>query len=158
MLLAAETLTESEISLLRFWDSRRAGRAMPERTDIAPEDLFLWIGYLHLLEPIDGGRDFRYAVFTTRTLIGANKDMTGKRVSDWNDDRTGLAMELYGAVLKHAQPIYSALPERHKDDWVAYSRLCLPLGTADAITHIVSMLSPIKDKHSAPIRPTVIAL
>jgi len=158
MLITREMLTEKELSLLQFWNARRAGRAMPERADFVPEDLFPWIGFLHLLEPIDGGRDFRYAVFTTRTLVGMDKDMTGKRISDWNDDRTGFALQLYGSVLDHARPVYSALPERHREDWVVYSRLCLPLGANGIVTHIVSMLSPLKEKTTDPIPPTVIEM
>lgn len=156
MSVAKELLKENELALLQFWNARRVGRTMPERSDISPEDLFPWIGYLHLLEPVDGGRDFRYAVFTTRTLLGRDRDLNGKYVSSWGDERVGYAMRLYGAVMEHARPIYSALPERHKDDWVVYSRLCLPLGSRDKITHILTMLSPRKGEGIDPVHPTVI--
>ncbi len=158
MFVPKERLTEKELSLLQFWNGRRAGRAMPERSDFRPEDLFSWIGYLHLLEPIDGGRDFRYAVFTTRTLVGEDQDMNGKRVSDWGDERVEYALRLYGAVIEQARPIYNMVPERHKDDWIVYSRLCLPLGTKDGITHIVAMLTQVKGEFSDPIYPTAIEI
>jgi len=155
--VAKENLTENELSLLRFWETLRAGRTMPRRQDFVPEELFPWIGFLHLLEPIDGGRDFRYAVFTTRTLLGKDRDLNGKCVSHWDDERTGFAMRLYGAVMQHACPIYSALPERHENDWVVYSRICLPLGSREKITHILAMLSPRDGEVIDPILPTVIA-
>lgn len=158
MAVAKARLTAKERSLLQFWNTVRAERAMPERSDFVPEQIFPWIGFLHLLEPIDGGRDFRYAVFTTRTLLGRDKDLNGKRVSDWDDERAGFAMRLYGAVLEHACPIYSALPERHEDDWIVYSRICLPLGPKEKITHILAMLSPREDEVIDPILPTVIAV
>jgi len=156
MSVAKELLKENELSLLQFWDSRRAGRTMPERSDFKPEDLYPWLGYLHLLEPIDGGRDFRYVIFTTRTLIGKDKDMTGKCVSDWGDDRVVHAIRLYRSVVDLAKPVYNAIPERHEDDWGVYSRICLPLGTQDTVTHVVSMLTPVKGDYSNPIQPTVI--
>lgn len=153
-----DILKKNERSLLDFWDARRAGRVMPKRTDINPEDLFPWIGYLHLLEPVDGGHDFRYAVFTTRTIIGADNDMTGKRVSDWGDERVVQAMRLYGAVLEQGRPIYNAVPERHENDWIVYSRICLPLGTAEGVTHILAMLTRVKEKLHEPIYPAAIDL
>ena len=156
MSVAKDWLTENELSLLQFWDSLRAGRTMPERQDIVPEDLFPWLGFLHLLEPIDGGRDFRYVIFTTRTLVGRDKDMTGKYVSDWGDERVVHAMRLYRAVVENARPVYNSTPERHEDDWVVQSRLCLPLGKGDTVTHIVSMLTPVKGDYRDPIHPTVI--
>lgn len=137
-----EKLKENELSFLEFWDKRRDGRVMPERADFAPEDLFPWIGHLHLLEPIDGGRDFRYAIFTTRTLVGKEQDMSGKLVSDWQDERVVHALNLYRSVVDHAKPFYNAIPERHREDWVIYSRLCVPLGQAGTVTHVVSMLTP----------------
>jgi len=151
-------LTENERSLLQFWESRRNGRAMPARADIAAEDLFPWIGYLHLLEPIDGGNDFRYAVFTTRTLIGSDKDMTGKCVSDWGGERAGYALQLYSTVMECARPIYSVLPERYKDDWIIYSRICLPLGIEGTITHIMSMISFMEDEQTDTVLPSIIEL
>lgn len=157
MAIEKERLKPKEQSLLEFWNMRRAGRTMPERTDIFPEDLFPWLGFLHLLEPVDGGNDFKYVIFTTRTLVGADQDMTGKRVSDWGDDRVEHALRLYGAVMRHACPVYNAEPERHEDDWVVYSRLCLPLGRNGNVTHIVAMLTEEKDKLIAPIHPTTIA-
>lgn len=158
MLVAKERLTEKELSLLQFWNTRRAERAMPERSDIRPEDLFPWIGFLHLLEPVDGGRNFRYAVFTTRTLLSRDRDLNRKCVSDWGDERVGFAMRLYGTVLKHARPVYSALPERHEEDWYVYSRICLPLGTGDTVTHILSMLTPREDEVIDSVLPTVVEL
>lgn len=158
MSVAKELLKENELSLLQFWDSLRAGRAMPERSDIKPEGLFPWLGYLHLLEPIDGGRDFRYVIFTTRTLIGKDRDMTGKCVSDWGDERVIRALRLYREVIEQAQPVYSAIPERHEDDWVVYSRLCLPLGRQGTVTHVMSMLTSGKDNYNDPIQPTVVTL
>ncbi|RVU38281.1 PAS domain-containing protein [Hwanghaeella grinnelliae] len=156
MAVVKEKLTENERALLQFWKTLKADRTMPERKDLVPEELFPWIGYLHLLEPIGGGRDFRYVVFTTRTLLGKDRDLHKRCVSNWDDERAGFAMRLYGAVMEHARPIYSVLPERHKNDWVVYSRICLPLGSRDKITHILAMLSPHDGGVIDPILPTVI--
>lgn len=158
MSVGQERLKENERALLQFWNMRRNGRAMPERADFTPEDLYPWIGFLHLLEPVDDGNDFRYAVFTTRTVIGATKDMTGKRVSDWQDERARAAKDLYGTVLRIAGPVYSAVPERHEDDMILYSRLCLPLGKGEKVTHIISMLTPVRDARPETIPPTGIEI
>lgn len=158
MAVTKDSLTEKELSLLAFWDSRRGNRAMPKRSDFLPEDLFPWMSFLHLLEPIDNGRDFRYAVFTTRTLLGKDVDLNGKFVSDWDDVRVGYAMRLYGTVMETSRPVYSIQPERHEEDWFVYSRLCLPLGSAGGITHIVAMLTPRDEKLDEQILPTAIEI
>ncbi len=156
MAVARSKLNTSELSLLQFWDGRRGDRTMPERPDFAAEDLHPWIGNLHLLEPVGGGADFRYAIFTTRTLIGVDQDMTGKLVSDWDELRAGYAKRLYSTVMEHARPIYSALPERYHDDWIFYSRICLPLGRGETITHIMTMISHIEEGLEETVLPSVI--
>ncbi len=157
MVNAKERLTEGELALLTFWDACRKGRPMPERTDFTPEDLFPWMGYLHLLKPIDDGADFQYMVFTTRTLLGQDQDMSRKRVSEWPDKRADFARQLYRTVMTHRHPVYSLIPERFERDMVLYSRVCLPLGKDGRITHIMSHLTPQDDADVDPIFPTVIS-
>ncbi len=156
MVNAKEQLTEGELALLTIWDARCKGRPTPERTDFTPEDLFPWLGYLHLLTPIDNGADFHYTVFSTRTLLGQDQDMTHKRVSEWSDKRAEYARQLYSTVMTHQRPIYSLVPERFERDLVLYSRVCLPLGKEGRISHILSHLTPQDNIHANPIFPSVL--
>ena len=66
MILAdSPTLPPSLTRLLSLWDSKRSGKIMPARRDFSLEDLWPWMGYLHLVELEQSGTDGRYRVFAT---------------------------------------------------------------------------------------------
>ena len=142
--------------MFQYWSELRDERVMPHRHDVRPEDIYTYLGWLHLVQPIDGGKDFQYAVFNTRTVPGSDQDMTGKRVSDWGVPRHQYAMDLYGKVLESKSPVYSLVPERYKEDWLAYSRLCLPLGERSQVSHILVLLSEMRNRAFSPIEPTAL--
>lgn len=136
-----ENLTSNEEALLGLWNSLRADRPMPSRDDLQTEDLFNWIGWLHLLIPVDNGADFRYEVFGTEELPREDPDMTGRCVSEWHDDRANRAEVFYGAAFAQKRPVYSCLPDRNDSDWLLISRLCLPLGNENGVDHLLCLLT-----------------
>ena len=158
MAVPRDALTQKELGLLTLWESRRDGRDMPTRGNLIAEDLFPWMGSIHLLVPVEGGADFRYKVFATRTLLSKDPDLTGKLTKDWPDERSKRALKLYGTVYTEGCPIYSALPERHQLDWIFYSRICLPLGSKGVVTHIVSMLTRHRGRPKHVYEPCPVVL
>jgi hypothetical protein len=138
-----EYFSVPEKRLLSFWDRKRAGRTMPNRSDFVAEELQEWIGWMHLLRPIQGvdGLDFIYEVFSTRSSIGGNREMTGRRVGEWDDERVEVALEFYRSVMRESSPIMFAAPERFQNDYLAFRRIALPFGDASGITHILAHLS-----------------
>lgn len=140
-----ELLTSAERRLLAFWNTKRAGRSMPRRSDFLPEELKQWIGWLHLLRPVpvDGDIDFVYEVFSTRSSIGAQREMTGKRVGEWDDARVAVALEFYRCVMREKSPVTFGAPERFDNDLIAFRRIALPFGDESGITHILAHLSEI---------------
>jgi hypothetical protein len=147
-----------EVRLLTFWNTKRAGRPMPRREDFVAEELQEWIGWMHLLRPVDGGDDFVYEVFSTRSPIGSQREMTGRRVGEWDDQRVEAALAFYRTVMREKSPISFAAPERFHDDFMAYRRLALPFGDDTGVTHILAHLSKTTMEGVPNIEPIAIDL
>lgn len=133
----------SEKRLSAFWQAKRTGQLMPSRADFVAEDLTEWIGWMHLLRPVDDGRDFTYDVFSTRSSIGANQEMTGRRVSEWDDERVQVALKFYQLVIREKSPVMFAAPERFENDFITFRRIALPFGDNGVVTHILAYLSEV---------------
>jgi hypothetical protein len=131
----------SEKRLFAFWNAKREGRLMPSRADFVAEELSEWIGWMHLLRPVDDGVDFIYEVFSTRSFIGTPREMTGRRVGSWNDGRVEVALEFYRAVIRGKSPVLFAAPERFENDFITFRRIALPFGDNGEVTHILAHLN-----------------
>src|SRR3546814_2435619 len=69
---------------LALWESRRGtDRMMPRRGDFSLEDLWSWMGYLHLVELEQDGADGRYRVFATASTERFRQEMTGRLISQY---------------------------------------------------------------------------
>jgi hypothetical protein len=67
--------------LLDFWQRKRGARLMPARTDVDVLELRPWLGYVHMVEVLEGGADFRYRIYGTEIAVAFGSDLTGKRLS-----------------------------------------------------------------------------
>ena len=69
--------------LFKLWDSKRAGRTYPARSDFDPLEMKLWLGRLALLDVLPGPpMDFRYRLVGTQTVAQYGLDLTGKKFSE----------------------------------------------------------------------------
>jgi hypothetical protein len=69
--------------IFRYWDSRRAGRPLPERSDINPADIVRHLPGLVLVDVRRDPLDFIYRLIGTREVTARGCDPTGKRVADY---------------------------------------------------------------------------
>jgi hypothetical protein len=67
------------LDLYRYWDSKRAGRAIPARHDIDPAEMRHLLPHLSLVEATIEGR-FRYRLVGTRVVQDLGRDVTGTEV------------------------------------------------------------------------------
>jgi len=83
--LAAEFEDQRLRRLLDYWDSRRAGRAMPERADLDPLDIAYILGNLALIEVHrDGaGLRFRFRLFGVNLVEDMGFDPTGQDLDQY---------------------------------------------------------------------------
>lgn len=68
------------VFLRSYWESKRAGRALPSRSDISPAQLKEHLGWVMILDVLPGERDFRYRLIGTLVTQYFSSDATGKTV------------------------------------------------------------------------------
>lgn len=149
-------LTEGERAFLRHWECLRGDEFLPPRQCALPEALGRWLGWLHLLEVLQGGTDFRYRIFGS-----GPEDSTGYRfhrrlVSEWSEPMRTRAFEHYRLAVRAAWPLYRAISEDYGEaGHRTFSRVVVPLGHGDGggphggrpmVTHLLVLLT----EHSSP--------
>lgn len=118
--------------LNRFWREQGGPARLPPSTAIDPLALGPALGYLMLLEPIDGGADFLYRLYGTIVAEYAGIEMTGKRV--WDVPAPLVAayfVATYRAVLAERRPLFAHHATHHDIQIAQWDRLILPFAGAD---------------------------
>lgn len=67
------------IALYGYWLGKCAGRAMPARSDLLPEEMRPWLGNLMLIDVSPDGR-YQYRLYGTRFVEQFGVEMTGKTI------------------------------------------------------------------------------
>src|SRR5437899_636035 len=66
--------------LWQYWARKRDGTLLPGRAAISPHEMRPWLGYLLLMDVVEGGRDFRYRLHGTQLVQLFGVDLTGQLV------------------------------------------------------------------------------
>ncbi len=99
-------LTHPKLSaLLKFWHAKRGARRMPARADFDVLELREWLGHLHLIEVVDGGRDFHHRVYGTDLAIAFDMDLTGKGMSALPESVREQVRQDYARVCTSGEPL-----------------------------------------------------
>lgn len=102
---------------------------MPARRDFSLEDLWPWMGYLHLVELENGGADGRYRVFATGSTERFRQEMTGHLISQYEPaDLARRALEDHAAVVAAQAPLARTLHDVLGGTMMHWTRLATPLG------------------------------
>jgi hypothetical protein len=95
-----------------YWDHKRAGRKLPRRADIDPQELKPHLPHLFLIEVLDG-TDFRYRLVGSEITERYGRNSTGKTVREIYAAQPKVADWLTGmlkAVTKAARPVLATGP------------------------------------------------
>ncbi len=112
-----------------LWDSRRAGRLMPARRDFSLEDLWPWMGYLHLVELEQDGADGRYRVFATASTERFRQEMTGSLISQYQPaELAARALDDHAAIVAARAPLARTTHDVLGGTMMHWTRLAVPLG------------------------------
>lgn len=67
---------------LAYWESKRAGRAMPARRDLDPTEVPSLLPYIMLIDVIPAPLDFRYRLIGTEVRAISRDNYRGRRFSE----------------------------------------------------------------------------
>jgi hypothetical protein len=105
----AEPTSERIRALAAYWQSKRAGRAMPRRADIDPTEIPANLPNIFLLDVLPDG-DYRYRLMGTALVNGTGRDLTGRLLSEVHGPRPeayGQLKALFDQVVRDKRPVYS---------------------------------------------------
>jgi hypothetical protein len=149
-------LTERQARLLQLWRSRCSEQRFPAPGDFDELALRTWLGDLHLLEVIDGGKDFRYLIYSTAFAQHLGRGMEGRLMSETPEPTLrAVGLSCYGEVVRRAAPFLVCRPTiiagalRHD---TVHNYLVLPLGQDPAIHRLIVLhdqleKAPIRSRH-----------
>lgn len=122
------------IAAYGYWLSRRAGRRLPSRADLAPEDMLSFLPRIMLIDVIREPFDLVFRVFGTGVVAAYGRDLTGRSVRDIMPPALGdLAWRQYLEVLAAGRPMAHRVFFSQSHSFRNYTRLTLPL-SADGVT------------------------
>lgn len=118
--------------LLGYWSRLALSGAIPLASQIDPIEMRPALGYVMLLEVVDGGHDFRYRVFGTEIATVSEFDMTGRLLSEHQASAyiVEFAIAAYRAAFVRRDPVLTEhwpSRTRHTASW---QRLVLPLANS----------------------------
>jgi hypothetical protein len=116
------------LALYRYWESKRAGRAMPARGDLNPAEVPGLLPHLMLIEVV--GEQFRYRLVGSRVVQDFGRELTGTFVgSHVNPPEYARAIcSIYARVCVDRQPVFTTGEYRSPSKLShIVSRLLVPL-------------------------------
>src|SRR5690349_6509917 len=130
-----------QAALYALWNDRRGNRRMPARKEFSTDDLRPWLGSVHLIEVVEGGKDFRYLVYGTDIARYYDVEMTRRLVSEWPDDMRQSAFMTYGRLVRDVCPYLVRQNEMAQGRLHSFHRLVLPMSSrGDAVEYIMTHL------------------
>ncbi|MBI3515875.1 MAG: PAS domain-containing protein, partial [Proteobacteria bacterium] len=126
--------------LLEHWLRLSQDIGLPLARKIDPFELKPALGYIMLLEPVAGDRDFCYRLYGSRIADISGFDMTGKLLSEHpaSTYATELGIAVYRAVVRRRRPLYTTRNPVGGKFARRWHRLILPF--ADASGSITRLL------------------
>lgn len=125
----AEAPTAELRTLLNYWRALQEGNQLPRQANFDVLAVPSVLGFLMLMDVIDGGEDFYYRVYGTKIAQDTGFDMTGKRLS-CVPTVTSLAayfMASYRAVVQRREPLLAYHQPPPGQPIRRWARLILPM-------------------------------
>lgn len=126
--------------LIRYWDFLRGCENLPRHGQIDPLDMQEALGFLMLLEVVDGGADYRYRLYGSKVADRSGVDMTGRRLSSFEIEPLTKRFFIagYRAVIRRREPLATVHVHAPQIAISSTMRLILPLcDEAGAISRLL---------------------
>ncbi|MBL8705981.1 MAG: hypothetical protein JNM30_14115 [Rhodospirillales bacterium] len=128
---------------LAFCKDLPSNGGLPARAAASPETLRPWIGNLMILDPVDGGRDFRYRLYGSAIVSHCDFDLTGRLVSSFSSKTGTFFLESYRTCLSTLKPVLTQNVAEHSRGMILWERLLVPFRTDRGSVQIVATNHPI---------------
>ena len=132
---AADCAAAINAFLIGHWSELAPTGGVPPLTSIDPSFFKVALGYVHLLEPIDAGADFRYRVFGSLISSVSGFDMTGHAMTEFDASAyvVDFGTAASAAVMDRRQPLLTRRTPRGAAQTNIWERLALPFADADGL-------------------------
>lgn len=142
-----QSLVSDKLRFLRsYWASLRRGAAIPHYRAIDPLNMGPILGYVLLLEPTDGDRDFRYRLFGSSIASVSGFDLTGKLASEMaaSSPVVEFGLASYRAVVRRKEPLHTVRAPVGAYRTARWHRLTLPLADdGGRLVRLIAVSLPI---------------
>ncbi|WP_085904371.1 PAS domain-containing protein [Kiloniella majae] len=127
----------------KWWHQSRGQNFAASPDAVDPLELRSVLGYLAVLDIIDGGEDFKYRLYGSAIMNEPGKDLTGLLLSDiWTPLRAFFAVT-YRAVVLRKEPLYTQHIPHHSLKMQTWDRLILPLSNQhDEVERLIVAIVP----------------
>jgi len=134
---------ESEllIGLLNHWRKLSAGRLMPSRDEIKPQDIRAGLSSTHLYDVVENGTDFRFRLVGSRVFPGLTTEQTGKLVSEHPDPGARMRFSAWLAEVVRTRAPVRGVSVRVTGNILWNQRaetVWLPLGQNGVVEHVLA--------------------
>lgn len=135
---------------LRFfcdhWTSLKRGAAFPHYRAVDPLEMGPILGYVVLLDPVDGNRDFRYRLFGSAIAAVSEVDLTGRLASALiaSPPVVEFGLACYRAAARRMEALYTVRSPLGAYRTAQWHRLTLPLvGDDGRLARLIAVSLPI---------------
>jgi hypothetical protein len=146
-------------ALHRFWLDKklRAGGRLPGRSSIKPEELKAWLGWINLMEVVDGGRDYVFRLYGSHVAREFGRDLTGRSVTELPPEHVPIVTAPFQRVIRDRLPCATRHLIQLEGRSFVWERLVLPLaedgGTVDILLICLYRVLLASDAGSRPPLP-----
>lgn len=128
-------------TLLSYWSALPRVDTLPLASEVDPLGMRSALGYVMLVDVVDGGRDFRYRLFGSAVAAVSGFDMTGRLLSEHAASAHILefSLSLYRAAIRRREAVFSQYAPAGTLLTAHWQRINLPL--IDSAGEIVRFLA-----------------
>jgi hypothetical protein len=117
--------------LLDYWRALPRTGDLPAVETIDPAALVFILGWLMIIDPIDGGVDFSYRLYGTNIAEVTGRDLTGCKLSDSFPQVAAFASAVYRDAMRDRQPVLTRHTPPRQIMVSRWERLILPFAGPD---------------------------
>jgi hypothetical protein len=117
--------------LLEYWRGLPRSGDLPAAEAIDPAALVFILGWLMIMDPIEGGADFSYRLYGTNIAEVMGRDLTGCKLSDSFPQVAAFAGSVYRDAMRHRRPVLTRHTPPRQIVVSRWERLILPFSAPD---------------------------